>query len=1425
MFHFRTFILTSSLRRHSCLLQLYASLLSLLSNVVKPHWSKILIRHLNVVLLATFVIYGYRDLYPLATYTKQPQDISEGPILWFKIAILALASILIPLFVPRQYIPADPSSPSSTPNAEQTASLYSLFSYTFIAPVVFHAYRVPHLPFDRLPPLADRDSTRFLKGSCFKANPFSGANQNQRVLHGLLRVFRLDILEMGLVVIFRAFAGFISPIALRELLRYLETRSAGRGTETIYVRPWVWVVALFLDPMLGSLLLQWYGFLSTRLLVRAQAILAQLVLEHSLRIRVKSEAPMLDTATVSAPSTPTPSETGRSTKPTYESLNLIGKINNLVSTDLDNFGETRDFLLLVLYVPLQIVIGIGFLYYLLGWSALVGFVIMIGLGPLPGIVMRAIHAVQVERMKRTDARVESVTETLSVIRMVKLFGWENKMASRIAEKREAELTWIKRRQFWELVNDNILYLSPIIVMIATFSIYTVVMKRQLTPSTVFSAMTVLEMLRLQLIMGVEVLSATISGKVSLDRVSDFLKTTKILDTIEQKGKKSSQTVSPRKDIGFCNAIFTWSRSVDIQTPPGTSSLRRFSLKINDELVFRKGCVNLVLGETGSGKTSLLMALLSEMCFIPCGNDSWYSLPREEGVAYAAQEPWVQNESIRGNIVFGSEFDEERYKKVLYQCGLERDISLFETGDATEVGEKGLTLSGGQKARVALARAIYSNAGIVLLDDPLAALDVHTAKWIVEKCLQGDLVEGRTVILVAHNVALARPIAGFVVSLKDGCIMSQGTLEEALENNTALKQEALKDAERLERNRDEEEVVPKEPLVAQTSTGKLIVEEEIQEGHVGWVAVKAYLSSMGSWPFFVVVLSAFWVTELLNAAQTWFLGYWASQYEHHDSSEVSVSQCLTNYLSGALFLSNVVAYGIGSSTFIFGAIRASRIVHERLVQSVLGTTLRWLDTTPVSRIIARCTQDIRVVDGPIVTVIKLGYDSTTALLVKFFAIMVISPIFFFPGFLITAAGMMCGQIFIKAQLPVKREMSNARAPVLGHVGATIAGLVSIRAYGVEERFVQESMTRIDKYTRVARTFYTLNRWVGIRMNLLAGVFASCLGAYLVYGQGQSASNTGFSLNMAIGFSVRILYWIRNLNDFEVQGEIFHLERIYAYLTIEQEPKSTTTGTPPAYWPASGDLRVENLSAKYSLDGPRVLHDLNFEVRSGERVGVVGRTGSGKASSLTLSLLRCIFTEGRVYYDGIPIDSIDLEALRSNITIIPQIPELLSGTLRQNLDPFEQHDDVVLHNALRSAGLYSLQGEGDEGRLTLEAAISSGGTNLSVGQRQIIALARALVRGSKLLILDEATSAIDYETDSVIQASLRTELPKDVTVITVAHRLQSIMDADKILVLDAGRIVEFGAPQVLLEKEDGMFRTLVNESNDRNALYSMVKSRDV
>ncbi|KAH9480783.1 ATP-binding cassette transporter abc4 [Psilocybe cubensis] len=643
-------------------------------------------------------------------------------------------------------------------------------------------------------------------------------------------------------------------------------------------------------------------------------------------------------------------------------------------------------------------------------------------------------------------------------------------------------------------------------------------------------------------------------------------------------------------------------------------------------------------------------------------DSWYNLPREGGVAYAAQESWVQNQTIRENILFGSSYDEIRYQKVINQCALKHDLELFEAGDNTEVGEKGLTLSGGQKARLTLARAVYSSAEILLLDDILAALDVHTAKAVVNDCLKGDLT---------HHVTLTTPISDYIVSVGlDGVARGAGS-----DISGAISQGIDLEADENDQLENKAETTVGEEV---GKNGKLILAEEIEQGRdFGGPSMKIKTRPMSSFHT-ALILSAL-VSTLYNSA----------------------------------------------------TIRASRSVNDQLVESILTSTFRWLDETPLSRIVARCTGDIATVDGSIQNSFYFVVEIMTCMMVQLAIPAVVAPMILGPGLLVAIAGVYVANTYLKAQLSVQREMSNARAPVLAHFGAAMTGLTSIRAYGAQELLKAESLRRIDHYSKIARVSYNLNRWLSIRIDFIGAFFTGGVASYLVSQTNLSSGNIGFALKMVIFFNRLVLYLVMEHNDLEVQAN--SLERIQSYIDIEHEPKPTQAGKPPAAWPTS-------------------------------------------------------------------------------------------GTLRRNLDPFGENDDATLNNALRAAGLFSLEAEEEGGRITLDSNISSAGGNLSVGQRQIIALARAIVRNSKLLILDE-----DHKTDLIIQSSLRNQLGADVTVLTVAHRLRTIMDADKIrgtdsyqLVLDSGKMVEFDSPRTLLGLEGGYFKSLVDESDDRESLYKIAEA---
>ncbi|PSS08857.1 hypothetical protein PHLCEN_2v3472 [Hermanssonia centrifuga] len=889
--------------------------------------------HLTLVTCAFFAVYAYRDIWPLMTFTIEAGDKAEGRIIWAKIALAAFAGVVEPLFEPYAYIPVDPKNPSPVPNPEQTASIFSFLFYVFLDPSIWLAYRISHLSLDQLPPMCDYDHAKnLIKRSYPHLDPFAGAKKGN-LFFGLVKVFRRSLFYQTLILVIMAFMKLASPIGTNRLLHYLE-----QGGEDALVKPWVWIVCIATGPLINTVLFQLYIFLSTGTLVRVEGIITSLAFDHALRIRLKAEvsdtkkasvveeipsAPGSDAgtpdsgstaadgededsatvhsrsttaasastaATVVAPAVSkskakAPEDKKEETKgaekgPKAKGNNLIGKINNLVTSDLNNITSGRDFLFILVSAPMQIILSMWFLYVVLGWSAFVGLIVMVTLFPVPAWVASLMRSTQKQKMKATDGRVQHVTEMMSVLRMIKLFGWESRVNDEVTAKREEELKWIFKNKMLRLGNNIINHTIPLVHMVVTYATYTLIMKQDLSASIVFSSMTAFNMLRMQMFRVFGMVPGMIIANVSLGRVADFLRNTELLDAFTEQPAEDivvDASAAHEDDIGCGNAHFTWTNEPTDGTV--TPSRQTFRLRIEDELVFKKGAFNLIIGPTGSGKTSILMALLSEMHYIPLGPNSWVNLPRDGGVAFAAQESWVQSETIKDNILFGAPYDEERYKKVIYQCGLKRDLSLFEAGDATEVGEKGLTLRFSQ---------LWYVSGSLVSGIPIYVIqDVHTSRWIINKCFKGDLIRGRTVILVTHNVAMASPLADFVVSIGvDGRIASQGSVSEALAKDSKLAEEFKHEEEAIEL--DENEDVDE---VAGTTDGKLIVAEEIEVGHVSLGAFMLFLRAVGGkWPilFWVHYLGSDGMSEICDALEMWWLGWWAQQYIKSGHGEVSVA---------------------------------------------------------------------------------------------------------------------------------------------------------------------------------------------------------------------------------------------------------------------------------------------------------------------------------------------------------------------------------------------------------------------------------------------------------------------------------------------------------------------------------------------------------
>ncbi|KAJ2848541.1 hypothetical protein IWW36_003238 [Coemansia brasiliensis] len=1069
-------------------------------------------------------------------------------------------------------------------------------------------------------------------------------------------------------------------------------------------------------------------------------------------------------------------------------------------------------------VPLQLVIGIFYIKQLLGSAGILGIILLVIVVYLTRKLIARAKKIDSKLGKANDQRLAVINEVVQGMSSVKLMGWKLQFVQAIGSRRHKQLSMMwKRAKVASLINLCTIGSFPFVVF-ATLAVYS--LQNELNAEVLFTAIAVFKIIQRSVDMLPSLVSYTTSLYVSFQRIEAFLNQQEIQD-LENRVENDR--------VGFKNATLVWNANSS------------FKLK-NLNVQFPNGELSVIGGSTGSGKSSLLLALVGNMELIEgCvsvpihfdANSILESRPVISDIAYVSQEPWLRNATIRDNILFGEPFNYERYETVLHMCALLPDMALFKAGDLTEIGERGITLSGGQRQRIALARAIYSSRKILLIDDCLSAVDAHTGKHILHKCLlsTNSLMSGRTRILVTHHLSMCLPYASYMVMIDDGQITFQGPPEKVCPNPKAEVEVLSNDSSSSNTSCLNDSLAPigtpliNTPIPSRTSTeitltsGRLTEDEVRVKGAIHLNTWNLYFKACGKQWFLVLCFGYIIIMQFLNMYKDYYLSVKLDRHEQSRNLVAGEIKWLVAYLAFGALSATISSLGLLIS--YYGSKQASILLHTSLTESILNAKMRWLETIPTGRLISRFGSDMQEIDDNIMPGILDVLRPLVALLLSLLVISVKFSQFYIIGTALLAVYIYYTLQFMQIQREVKRMDSIAFAPVISLYGELISGSRTIRAFGLESEFVAEMIKRYFIYHKAEFTKRSASRWMRIRISM-TGSFVTFAMVMIIVANSHLIKTglAGFIMVQTVGILQETLVAVRKYSDLELS--LTAVERVNQYLHIEHEPSLPQNHyTLPASWPTSGNLAVNSLVTGYTSNTP-ILHNLSFTISHGEKIGVVGRTGAGK-SSLTLALLRLIEpTSGNIVLDGVDIANVDLETLRKSVTIIPQNPVLFNGTIRFNLDPFNEYPDAILLDALQHTLL--LKGtEVDSKNIaafhSLDDLVMSNGQNLSLGQRQLVALARALVRRSHLVILDEATAAVDFENDSLIQQTIRGPEFANATMLCIAHRLHTIIDYDRIMVLNEGKIVEFDKPDVLLRNEKGYFRHLCENSNDFNIMQRL------
>ncbi|KAK7245644.1 hypothetical protein RIF29_40492 [Crotalaria pallida] len=1083
-----------------------------------------------------------------------------------------------------------------------------------------------------------------------------------------------------------------------------------------------------------------------------------------------------------------------------------GKITNLMTTDAEALQQICQSLHTLWSAPFRIIVALVLLYQQLGVASLLGALMLVLMFPLQTFIISRMQKFSKEGLQRTDKRIGLMNEVLAAMDTVKCYAWESSFQSKVQNVRDDELSWFRKALLLGACNGFILNSIPVVVTVISFGVFTL-LGGDLTPARAFTSLSLFAVLRFPLFMLPNIITQVVNANVSLKRLEELL-------LAEERILLPNPPLEPELPaISIKNGYFSW----DAKAESATLS--------NINLDIPVGSLVAVVGSTGEGKTSLVSAMLGEL---PPVADS--AVVMRGTVAYVPQVSWIFNATVRDNVLFGSGFDPIRYGRSIDVTELKHDLELLPGGDLTEIGERGVNISGGQKQRVSMARAVYSNSDVYIFDDPLSALDAHVARQVFDKCIKGEL-RGKTRVLVTNQLHFLSQVDRIVL-VHEGTVKEEGTFEE-LSNQGPLFQKLMENAGKMEEYEEENVDIETTDQKSSSKTvangaltdhakseskpkqGKsvLIKQEERETGVVSLNVLRRYKNALGGFWVVFVLFACYVLTEVLRVSSSTWLSHWTDQ-----SASVGYNPGFYNLIYAALSFGQVMVTLTNSYWLIISSLRAAKRLHEAMLHSILRAPMVFFHTNPLGRIINRFAKDLGDIDRNVAPFVNMFLGQVSQLFSTFILIGVVSTMSLWAIMPLLVLFYGAYLYYQSTAREVKRLDSISRSPVYAQFGEALNGLSTIRAYKAYDRMADINGKSMDNNIRFTLVNMSGNRWLGIRLEILGGIMIWFTATFAVMQNGRAenqqefASTMGLLLSYALNITTLLTAVLRLASLAE--NSLNAVERVGTYIDLPSEaPSIIDDNRPPPAWPSSGSIRFEDVVLRYRPELPPVLHGLTFTIFPSDKVGIVGRTGAGKSSMLN-ALFRIVELErGRILIDDCDIAKFGLADLRKVLGIIPQSPVLFSGTVRFNLDPFNEHNDADLWEALERAHLKDVIRRNSLG---LDAEVSEAGENFSVGQRQLLSLARALLRRSKILVLDEATAAVDVRTDALIQKTIREEF-KSCTMLIIAHRLNTIIDCDRIILLDGGKVLEYDTPEELLSNEGSAFSKMVQSTGAANAQY--------